>query len=248
MLAVCRVRIPHSFLRFISIDNMQSSAFSRIQMLPFFQGISRDELLRMLECAKFDFVSTDEHECVVKQGQSASKLIYALSGTFQIERFFMDDLRVVEELTAPFVFHPECLFGASPTWRYTLTCASDAQLLVISKHDFLNHLMDFPTFRISMLNYLCRLIDDAPLPGEGNIKLTTRQSLIRYFQHIVATRQGQKSFHVGMQFLADCLSTSRLAVSRALRELQEEGLLSVGRKNILVYDFSKLLNTEVKPK
>ena len=99
-----------------------------------------------------------------------------------------------------------------------------------------------------MLNYLCRLIYDSPLPGEGNIKLTTRQSLIRYFQHIVATRQGQKSFHVGMQFLADCLSTSRLAVSRVLRELQEEGLLSVGRKNILVYDFSKLLNTEVKPK
>ncbi|MBR4297884.1 MAG: helix-turn-helix domain-containing protein [Bacteroidaceae bacterium] len=221
---------------------MQSSAFMRLQMLPFFQGISQDELLRILERAKFDFVSLETGELIAEQGRVASHLVYALNGKFQAQCRFSEVFYVVEELDAPFVFQPESLFGVSPTWRYTLTPLSDAQLLLISKHDFLHHLMDFPTFRLSLLNYLCGLSDKSAsrllLPPSPDL----RSSLLRFFEEHVMHKRGKKTFHVGMQHLADSLSVSRLSVSRCLRCLQEEGLIELGRQEITIPDFTLLQN------
>lgn len=223
---------------------MQSSVFTRLQMLPFFQGISRDELLRMLERAKFDFVSVESGEIILNQGFAASQLVYALSGNYRAKRIFTEEFYVVEELEAPFVFQPESLFGVSPMWNYTLTPLSDAQLLIITKHDLMTHLMDFPTYRLSFLNYLCAITDNSQIPLLQSPSYSLREHLVQFLAQRVMRQKGYKEFHIGMQLLADYLSTSRIAISRCLRQLQEEGLINVGRRNILVHEFSQLLNAK----
>ena len=222
---------------------MQSSAFTRLQMLPFFQGINRDELLRILERAKFDFLSLEAGELIVRQGMDATHLVYALNGQFHAQRQFSEGFNVVEELEAPFVFQPECLFGMSPVWRHTLTPLCEVQLLLISKQDFLNHLMDFPTFRWSFLNHLCELSYKSENRFSAPPCSDLKEKLICFLESRVMNKRGGKIFYAGMQNLANHLSTSRLSVSRCLRRLQQEGLIMLGRQTITIPEFSELLNS-----
>ena len=118
---------------------MQESFFIKLQLLPLFQGVSHDELMHMVERVKFSFVSAEEGEIIVESGTSANKLLYALSGTLTSKRVVEQGMIVEEYLEAPFLFHPECMFGRNPCWKYTLKAQTDASLLSISKHDVLIH-------------------------------------------------------------------------------------------------------------
>ena len=220
---------------------MQDSVFTRIQSLPLFQGVSRDDLLRMLERARFNFVSAEAGELIAEQGKSASQLIYALSGTFQLTRKVSEAFRISEILEAPFLFQPESLFAQSLTWRHTLQVTTEAQLLSIAKHEVVSHLMDFYTFRISMLCYLSRLAERAQTDARIINRLSSPvEALILFLSEHTLTPTGCKTFHIGMTHLAKCLSTSRLSVSKCLNELQREELLCLNRKTITVPKFELL--------
>lgn len=223
---------------------MQDSVFVRLQLLPLFQGISRDELLRMLERTKFNFASCDSEEVVVNQGEMANNLVYALSGSYSVERVFSNDLRIEEELEAPFIFEPECLFSKSSTWRHTLKTQTECQLLFISKHDLIAHLLDFPTFRLSLLCYLCRLSDVSELEERASFPLTLHESFTQYLKQRIITLDGRKVIYIRMKDLAKRLSTSRLAVSTYLNQLQGLGVLTLGRKVIEIRDLSSLLTLQ----
>ncbi len=222
---------------------MQDSVFTRIQSLPLFQGVSRDDLLRMLERSRFNFVSVEAGELITEQGKSASQLIYALSGTFQLTHYVSESFRVTETLDAPFIFQPECLFGRSLTWRHTLQATTDAQLLSIAKHEVVTHLMDFYTFRISLLCYLSHLADKLQVDARFlNRQLLLVEAMILFLSRHLITPNGSKTFYVGMTDLAQSLSTSRLSVSKCLNGLQQEGFLRLGRKTIIIPQFELLLD------
>ena len=220
---------------------MQDSVFVRLLLLPLFQGVSRDELLRMLERTKFNFSSSDSEEIVVNQGELANNLVYALSGSYSVERVFSNDLRIEEELDAPFIFEPECLFSKSSTWRHTLKTQTECQLLFISKHDLITHLLDFTTFRLSLLCYLSRLSDVSEQEGRTSFPLTLHESFTLYLQQRMMTPNGKKVVHIRMKDLAQRLTTSRLAVSQHLNQLQSQGVLTLGRKVIEIKEFRSLL-------
>ena len=53
--------------------------------------------------------------------------------------------------------------------------------------------------------------------------------------------QGEKTFKVKMDDLARCLDDTRLNISKTLNELQDNGLIELHRKEILIPDAQKLL-------
>lgn len=222
---------------------MQDSVFVRLQLLPLFQGISKEELLRMLERAKFNFVTVDAGEVVVKQGTEATQLVYMLSGNYRVTREYSANFAVEEHLKAPMLFQPECLFGHQAVWTHTLVATTESQLLYISKQDLILHLMDFLTFRIALLNYLSHAIEASPivhLEAVPTSVLTSR--IIAFFKRYTLVHTGEKVYSLKMQYLATHLSTSRLSISKSLNFLQENGVLKLGRQKIIVDDFQKVID------
>ena len=221
---------------------MSESGFQRLQLLPLFQGSSREELLRMLERAKFNFISVEPQEIILHQGAAATQLIYVLNGKIQSQRTFSADLEVSEYREGPHLFQPENLFGASPLWRHTLTAVTDVQLLMISKQDLMVHLMDFWTFRMAFMNYLCRLTETNQSKLAPRSSITLQSAFIDYVQQLVITPSGHKELKIGMKQLALQLSTSRLSMSKCLNHLQQLGVLKLGRKSIVIPDNNRLID------
>ena len=226
---------------------MHESVFTRLQLLPLFQGMSKEELLRMVERVKFNFVSAEDGEVVLEAGESATRLVYALNGVFKSNMKVNDGMVVEEVLEAPFLFQPERMFGRNPYWKSTLQAQSDVNLLLISKQDLLSHMLDFLTFRLSLLNYLCCLSDDVNYQPPSLGRSTVECALVGYLQRFLITAKGKKRFKVRMVDLAQLLGISRLCLSKSLNGLQGRGLLALKRGCIVVDDFKELLNAVQNP-
>jgi CRP-like cAMP-binding protein len=220
---------------------MQESFFIKLQLLPLFQGVSHDELMHMVERVKFSFVSAEEGEIVVESGTSANKLLYALSGTLTSKRVVEHGMIVEEYLEAPFLFHPECMFGRNPCWKYTLKAQTDASLLSISKHDVLIHLLDFLTFRLSLLNYLSSISEEIKYQNAKLQRQSNEYLLINYLLRNVSMPYGTKSFKIGMVDLSQTLGISRLALSKCLNNFSQQGYITLKRGGFVVKDFALLL-------
>lgn len=220
----------------------QDSVFTRIQSLPLFQGINQEELMRMLERTRFNFTTAEHGELIVEQGASATQLVYVLNGKVTASRNYASDFFIEESLEGPLVFQAEDLFSASLTWHYTLRAETDVQLLLISKQDVVTHLMEFPTFRLSLLCFLGRTLEAKEYSLRDITPKLLEASIIHLWNNFMICKQGEKVIHIGMQSLASSLSTSRLSVSKCLNQLQNKGLIKLGRKKILIPNFEDLVN------
>ena len=69
-----------------------------------------------------------------------------------------------------------------------------------------------------------------------------KNKIIRFFLLHCEKTQGEKIFKVKMDDLARYLDDTRLNTSKALNELQDNGVLELRRKEILIPDAVKLVN------
>ena len=71
--------------------------------------------------------------------------------------------------------------------------------------------------------------------------LDLKSKIIRFFLSHCEKPQGEKTFKVKMDDLARFLDDTRLNISKTLNELQDNGLIELHRKEILIPDAQKLL-------
>lgn len=219
--------------------NFEESMFERLLSLPLFQGLSTEELLRIIECAKFEFSSEFKYEVLLRQGESLSKLTFLLQGEVIFEKICNDGLKVVEYYTAPYVFFPQCLFGKRAKSDYTVISNTDVTILEVSKQEVQSQLMKFYVFRLSMLNFICSMAEVSERPLCVNDSLENR--IVWELCQLFYSKVGRKEVHVGMKQLANRVNASRLGVSKALHALEEKGFLKLSREKIEIPFAERLL-------
>jgi CRP-like cAMP-binding protein len=215
-----------------------NSIFDRLLLLPLFQGLSREELIKIIESVKVEFISEPSHSTILTQGQKANHLIFLLQGTLQIKHTEPCGIEFIETLQAPSVLFPECMFGPQPYVSHTIQATTEVQLLGITKHDLITRLIDFTTFRISILNYLCHIAHSKSITRYT--KFTPEQNFIYFLERQFTNKNGYKEIVIKLQTLADILNISRLNTSKMLHQLEKEQVLELKRGKIIIPQFEKL--------
>lgn len=216
--------------------------YYRLISLPLFQGLTREDTLNMAGCARFDFRRAKEGEVLVSEGQECRELIFIIQGSITMsERAADGAYTLTEYLEAPLVVQPERLFGRQPNYTRRVTADSDnVQLLIVSKADVRDHLFSFPTFHLNYLNYVC----SQPQRHLGQLWTPMPQGLRERFVRFLRERSqypaGHKRLQVGMSELAGQLLGTRLAVSRMLHQMEDEGLLHHQRSLIDIPSLQQL--------
>jgi Mn-dependent DtxR family transcriptional regulator len=85
------------------------------------------------------------------------------------------------------------------------------------------------------------LSDVSELEERASFPLTLHESFTQYLKQRMITLDGRKVIYIRMKDLAKRLSTSRLAVSQHLNQLQSQGVLALGRKVIEIKEFRSIL-------
>ena len=214
------------------------------QLLKFalFQGLSRDNLAQVAGQTKFGFLKVAAGQVVVSEDDACTKLYFMLSGLLRADTRSDDrSYSVVELLQAPFILQPEAIFGYNQRYTHTFSAQADCGFITIGKDEVMRLSEEFLVFRLNLLNLYATQSQKLLRQPWRHRPDTLADRIVRFLSQRCVYPAGPKTFYILMTQLADELGDSRLDISRALNQLQRDGLLHLHRGRIEVPHMEHLL-------
>ncbi len=206
--------------------------------LPLLQGLSAENILQMQERGAIRVISMEPEEGgIVVEGQYCKTLILLMEGTIACTTRG-DGWTLTEEIHAPEVIEEEALWSLSQTYKHTYTPITEGRMLIIDRQHVMHTLMHYDIFRINLLARMSTRLERQELLSRQHSPRNTAQKILHFVHSISHTANFPKSLHIKMTTLADIVDETRLNVSRALRTLQEQGVVSLSRGHITFTDLS----------
>jgi len=216
--------------------------YDRLLQFTLFQGMSHADLMQVAGHTKFDFSKLPSGKRLVRAGEACNRLIFVTSGHLIAETQSDDGTcRVTEHVGAPYTIQPANLFGIAQRYTTTFRTETPCSLITLDKQEILLLLETQLVFRLNMLNLLATESQRLYHNQWRQAPTTLRLRLTRYFFSRSIYPAGAKTFHILMKQLASDLNASRIDVSKALNQLQADGLLTLHRGRIEIPSLERLL-------
>lgn len=218
--------------------------YEHLLCLPYFQGMSKDDITAILDKVVFEFIKYNDEECICNYGESCEKFLILIQGTVQVCAEAPDSsYKITEEITAPYTIEPYSMFGYDTTFNRKYTAKGNCSILAIEKKFLFSEFIKHKVFTINYLN----LISHKAEKIENIIWSKTPSSIAGRIVKFIALRceqqQGRKVLSIKMERLAEILCETRLNVSKALNEMQDAGLMELHRKEIVVPSLRTLMDS-----
>ena len=207
--------------------------YDRLLQFTLFQGMSHADLMQVAGHTKFDFSKLPSGKRLVRAGEACNRLIFVTSGHLIAE--------TQSDVGAPYTIQPANLFGIAQRYTTTFRTETPCSLITLDKQEILLLLETQLVFRLNMLNLLATESQRLYHNQWRQAPTTLRLRLTRYFFSRSIYPAGAKTFHILMKQLASDLNASRIDVSKALNQLQADGLLTLHRGRIEIPSLERLL-------
>ncbi len=220
-----------------------NSMFDLLLSLPFFRGVSREKIERVVEVSKFHFLKYTPGETIVKAGDPCTHVMFIISGSVRCTVVNSDGrFRVSQTLDRSNVIAPDFLFGRVTNYPNTVTAEETAGILQISKNDYLKILSFDPIF---MLNFLNILSMNAQKSVVGILALTTGSIEERIALWITSLTQP-----AGKDIVLTCrqrdlysfFGVQRSSFIAALDNMAQKGMITYSANEIKVVSRRELVN------
>ena len=216
--------------------------YDQLLQFPLFQGMSRDNLAQVAGHTRFGFMKYRQGEVVVKEDALCTQLHFLLSGTLRVEACSDDrSYKVVEQLAAPSILQPEAIFGYHQRFTRTFTTITEASLITLGKDEVMRLSEEFLVFRLNLLNIFATQTQKLLRQPWRHYPETLTERIARFLLQRCLIPAGPKTFYILMTRLANEVGDSRLDVSRALNQMQLDGLITLHRGRIEVPQMERLL-------
>ena len=216
--------------------------YDHLLLFPLFQGMSRDNLAQVVGQTRFGFMKSGVGQTVVREDEPCTQLYFLLTGQLRVESRSDDHTyTVVEQLQAPCMLQPEAIFGYNQRFTPTFTSAAECSFITISKDEMIRLSNQFLVFRLNLLNLFATQSQKLLRQPWHRFPTTLSERIVRFLSQRCLYPAGPKTFNILMTRLADEVGDSRLDVSRALNQLQRDGLLRLHRGRIEVPQMERLL-------
>jgi len=203
--------------------------------LPLFQGMTRSDLNEVILTVKPAFMSCSKGRVIIQEGSLCDRLCF-LSGGKMAVSVSSDDraYTLTEELSAPDIIQPECVFGLTQRFTRTVSAAEGCELISIGKQDVVRLSDRYEIFRLNLLNIIStrtQRVSRVPLRAKPQ---GVRQKVVRFVENRCIRPAGRKILSVTMERLAAEIGESRLNLSRELNAMNAEGLIELSRAEIVI--------------
>lgn len=216
--------------------------YDKLLQFTLFQGMSHADLMEVVTHTKIGFHKLPMGKRLISAGETCNRLTFLINGTLQTEHMADNRAyRIVERLSAPYLPEPERLFGIHQQFTHTYTTLTDVNLITIDKQEVMLLLETQLVFRLNMLNQMATETQRLLHHPWRTCPKSLRERIIHFFFAHCQYPAGPKTFYILMQQLADLLNDSRLDISLALNQMQEDGLLTLHRGRIEIPMIERLL-------
>ena len=191
--------------------------YERLTQIPLFRGISGEDLAYIADRVNLRWMQIGSDQPFIQMSEPCLHLAVLMEGEMlRITRSDGDTYTLTELLTGVQMLEPEQLYGLHCRYRSDYRTRTSCRMLLISKEDIRQTLMNIPVFRINWLNLMsvrCNRLIEALQPRPRNLKED-----IMHFMGPQAV-----SVRIRMIDLGKYLGAARKTISDALHELEQEG-------------------------
>lgn len=222
----------------VSNNNM----FDTLLGLPLFQGLSRDDMTRIVESLRLDFDTYEIGTPLCRQDDVCTHVLFVIDGCLRKRTLSVDRKWAVEEdLGAGTVVGLEVLYGRRRTYESTCTTLQPTRMLMIDKRTMGALFRYFEVMQLNAFNHLTSVIAQHEQLAWLPTPQTLEGRIARFFQSHVSKPAGHKRFDISLATFGRQLAEDPRYVSRALRSIEAKGLITVGRRSVDIPTFERLL-------
>lgn len=221
---------------------MEQTMFEKLQQLPLFTALTKHELMSIVEKAKFHFAKHAEGSTIATQNEPCERIVYVLSGTVLTERHD-DSLKIIlsEHIDRqPMLLELHSTWGMSHRFERTYTFGSAGSTCSIDKHTICEIVSEYDNVRINMLNLLCTRVQQSIAVTRQPLATAVGQRFLRFVLAQSAVPYGRKTLYAKMQDVARHIDVTRLNLSAALHQWQDQGLVEIRRNAVHIPDIARL--------
>ena len=227
---------------------MEFTMYDNLLQLPLFQGLSKEDITRIIERVKLNFLTYKEGEIIVKQGEPCQQLAFLLGGEIVAETNDEEHHYTLSETFGqPYVIEPYSLFGMQTFHTATYRAKQGTQLLCINKAFIFSHLCKYEIFRINYFNILSNLCQQAHHKLWKNHEATLEKKFASFLTKRCLRPYGEKNLRITMEDLSNLTGETRINVSRLLNDLQKKGLVQLRRSETYIPALEKLTAELLQP-
>lgn len=209
----------------------------RLQSLPLLIGLSRGELLDVLERMDIDLCTQPAGTMLAEQGQRVDRLVYVLNGVVSVRQSLAPaPIHVAQQLVAPeggaLLLEPQRLWGRHQQFQHSYTLDTEATVCTLRKRQLMQLCAQYDTVLTNALSLLATIsqrtaaLTTQPLPAD------TLSRLRWLVARLMLPHATQLTLLATMETLAARLADTRLNISNALHTLQCQGQASLSRAAI----------------
>lgn len=221
--------------------------------LPLFMGMSQKELESIMTQTRIDFNKVEAGTVIAKRNQPCGKLTIAISGELLFQTWSDDNSYKIEEnVSAPIILQSVGIFGKYQVFTKTIKAITQTNTITFEK-DELHRLLDTSLiFRINLVRILATQLQKREqhlwtqqYHPKGKIISEQNYDLLAY--HIkqfikcrCVTPAGRKELYISMATLGNLLGQNRQQISTALKNMEQEGILTRSRGKIVIPQLQNL--------
>lgn len=216
--------------------------YQTLLCLPLFQGLSREDVTRIIESTRLDFSTLRKGEVLCRQQQICDNIHFVIEGDIiSHTAAFNNKWALQEQVGKKGVLGLEVLYGRQRTYNSTYIANGTTRILSIDKRTAGALFRYFEVMQIGAFNQLTTALATQERLLWMPPAITLRQRLVRFMMAHVKHPAGWKRFDISMATLGQYLGEDQRRISKALHEMQNDKLISLSRRAIEIPAFEKLL-------
>ncbi len=216
--------------------------YDTLLQLPLFQGLAHEDFTSILGKVKLHFTKHRVGETLVKKGTTCNQLFFILSGEIASSAESTDkSYTFTEYFQAPCLIEPQSLFGMNTSYVSTHIARTEVNAVTIGKAFVMNDLFRYEIFRLNYMNVISNRAQTCYSRLWTKVPDGLEEHIADFILSHIERPSGRKILKIKMEELADVINDTRMSVSKALNGMQEKGLLTLHRGEIVIPDAEKLI-------
>lgn len=216
--------------------------YDTLLQLPLFQGLAQEDFTCILGKVKLNFTKHKAGEILAKKNTVCRQLTFILNGEFASSTSSTDNsYTMIELFQAPYLIEPQSLFGMNTSYVSTYIAQTEVHTVTIDKTFVMNDLFKYEIFRLNYMNIISNRAQTSYNRLWTKVADKTETRITDFILSHTERPSGKKILRIKMEVLADIINDTRLSVSKALNSMQEAGLLTLHRGEIVIPDAGKLI-------
>ncbi|MFC1558544.1 Crp/Fnr family transcriptional regulator [candidate division KSB1 bacterium] len=214
-----------------------------LRKVPFFSSLKEKDLKKLARLTSLHTYKSDN--IILMESEAGISLYLIAKGSVKVSRMSIDGKEVILSILKEGDFFGELSLLDGQARSATVTAIEDSELLILRRDDFLQIIKEHPELSIFLLKELARRIrkSDAQIKSLSLLNAAGRVGTV-FIQSaetggIIRDGKAYITKLPSQQNIAGMTGMTRETVSRAVRLLIEEKLVSKSGTTIIIEDFEK---------